>query len=593
MRDFSSIQLTELFLLNRLLSTSDPKCFFDIHETIKSEDFLIPEHQEIFNAIETVTVKEQQDIDIALIRNKIQKKTTVALLKKILELSMPPQKNTNVIDYANEILNAAKLRNTRKVLNNSLSLIDNSECPFDEILELVDKGILNIHDRSKSSNISVGSFALEFLAKMRAQKEGEITGISSTLPSLDRLIYSMAGSQMYVIAGRPSSGKTELILQMLIEAGRSGHRGLFFSLEMAKEELIKRTLSYLTEIPLSKIISANISKGDWTILDKCVSNIINLPLEIDDSSGITLSELMARARRYKIYHPDLAIIAVDYIQLLNTKGVSREHVVAEISRGMKTMAKNLKVPVLAVAQLSRQNEYREDKRPRLSDLRESGCIPGYFYIRMSNGSIIKLQELYEKKSKFLGKFLLAYDYEHSSIAPDRIINILFSGYKPIYSFVPKGQEEDKIVLQTTENHMIQAEVRSAQTGNVTYGGWLTTKLLYEQQKDGNQISIAGYNRQQNTVTWIPVIINNDEKDGVTPVFDITTEKYHSFLANDIIVHNSIEQDADVVMFIHRPGYYDKKLDSRETEIIVAKHRNGPIGTVTVVNDFPIQRITEV
>jgi len=230
------------------------------------------------------------------------------------------------------------------------------------------------------------------MAEAAFQREGKLSGISTGLDELDHLLGGLHKSDLIILAGRPSMGKTALATNIAFNVAKRCKRerqadgtmksvegGVvgFFSLEMSSEQLATRLLADFTGVPSDRVRRGDIQKADYEKLVDALTALNQLPLYIDDTGGITISALTARARRLQRVH-GLDLIVVDYLQLVTASGSKRTdgrvQEVSEITMGLKTLAKELNVPVIALSQLSRQVENREDKRPQLSDLRESGSI---------------------------------------------------------------------------------------------------------------------------------------------------------------------------------------------------------------------------
>ena len=203
----------------------------------------------------------------------------------------------------------------------------------------------------------------------------EFTGIPSGFYDLDDMLFGFQKSDLLILAARPAMGKTSLALNFLLEAGNKGHKAAFFSLEMPKEQLAMRLLSINSGIDLFKIMRGRLLDEELSEVVKHASALRELPIYIDDTAAITVNGLASRARRLASEH-GLDLIMVDYLQLMrgSTPTNSREQEISEISRSMKALAKELQVPVIALSQLNRALEARRDRRPMLSDLRESGAI---------------------------------------------------------------------------------------------------------------------------------------------------------------------------------------------------------------------------
>src|ERR687891_1109359 len=257
-----------------------------------------------------------------------------------------------------------------------------------EALDSAEQLIYGVSNRTLRDHLApVSELApgtLEMIQRLYEQ-EGEVTGVETGFEDLDRLTTGFHKSDLVILAARPAMGKTALALNAIWYA--SGERKIpvaIFSLEMSKEQLVQRLISQITRIPAQSLRSGNVKAEDWPKLVRGVAEVSRAPVWIDDTAGVTLMEIRAKVRRLASQlnvagELPLSLVVVDYLQLMvggeaRNRAENRQQEVAEISRGLKVLARDLDVPVLAVAQLSRAVEARHDKRPLLSDLRDSGAI---------------------------------------------------------------------------------------------------------------------------------------------------------------------------------------------------------------------------
>lgn len=253
-----------------------------------------------------------------------------------------------------------------------------------EALDAAEQLIYGISNRSLRDHLSpvseLAPGALEMIQRLYEQ-EGEVTGVETGFEDLDKLTTGFHKSDLVVLAARPAMGKTAMALNAIWHAaGEKKAPVAIFSLEMSKEQLVQRLISQTTRIPTQSLRSGNVKAEDWPKLLHGVAEVSKAPIWIDDTAGVSLMEMRAKTRRLASQlnaagGPPLALIVVDYLQLMiGNNRENRQQEIAEISRGLKVLARDLDVPVLAIAQLSRAVEARHDKRPMLSDLRDSGAI---------------------------------------------------------------------------------------------------------------------------------------------------------------------------------------------------------------------------
>jgi replicative DNA helicase len=257
-----------------------------------------------------------------------------------------------------------------------------------EALDSAEQLIYRVSNRTLRDHLApVSELApgtLEMIQRLYEQ-EGEVTGVETGFEDLDRLTTGFHKSDLIILAARPAMGKTAMALNAIWHA--SGEKKLpvaIFSLEMSKEQLVQRLISQTTRIPAQALRSGNVKAEDWPKLVRGVAEVSRAPIWIDDTAGVTLMEIRAKVRRLASQlnvagEEPLSLVVVDYLQLMiggdsRNRQENRQQEIAEISRGLKVLARDLDVPVLAIAQLSRAVEARHDKRPLLSDLRDSGAI---------------------------------------------------------------------------------------------------------------------------------------------------------------------------------------------------------------------------
>jgi len=270
----------------------------------------------------------------------------------------------------------------RELIGSSLDIItscyNQNEADIDYVIDEAEKKIFHIvHNKSQQNFVQLNIWlkkTFQHLSSIKSSSKG-VTGVSSSFKSLDKLTSGFQPGDLVILAARPSMGKTSFALNVAINAARNGASVGIFSLEMSAEQLTLRLLSTESGIDHQKIRNATISSEEWIELTHVAAELGDKKLFIDDTAGLNIMELRAKARKLKMKH-DINLLVVDYLQLLHStrKHESRHLEVSEISRFLKALAKELQVPIIALSQLSRAVDSRTDKRPMLSDLRESGAI---------------------------------------------------------------------------------------------------------------------------------------------------------------------------------------------------------------------------
>ncbi|MDB9311166.1 replicative DNA helicase [Aphanizomenon sp. CS-733/32] len=331
-----------------------------------------------------------------------------------------------------------------------------------------------------------------------------------------------------------------------------------FSLEMSKEQLVQRLLASEAGIESSYLRSGRISQTQWEPLSRAIDKLSDTPIFIDDTANITVTQMRSQARRLQAEQTkDLGLIVIDYLQLMEGSSDNRVQELSRITRSLKSLARELSVPIIALSQLSRGVEARTNKRPMLSDLRESGCLTGDTLVTLADHGIqIPIKDLVGKS----GFTIWALNERTMKLEKAIVSNAFSTGIKPVFTLTTRLGRK----IRATGNHKF-----------LTINGW---KRLDELNLQQQLIALAN-----SDIYWDEIV--SIIPDGEEEVFDLTVDKLHNFIANNIIVHNSIEQDADIVMMLYRDEYYSPDTPDRGiAEVIIAKHRNGPTGTVKLLFD---------
>ena len=350
-------------------------------------------------------------------------------------------------------------------------------------------------------------------------------------------------------------------------AMRHGQSIAIFSLEMSKEQLVQRLLSMDAAIDQQRLRTGWIEDDEWDRIVVAMEGLSQANLWIDDTAGISTTEMRSKARRLQAEH-GVDLIIVDYLQLMqstvgNKRNENRVQEVSEISRNLKGLARELNVPVLALAQLSRTVESRQSKVPQLSDLRESGCLAGESLVYLPDEGIYRPIEQLAGRKDFRVLALNTETWQHE---PAIVTNAFSTGCKPVYRLTTRLGR----TIRATANHKF-----------LTIHGWKRLDEITKDERIALPRCLAGpTHATMSDVYWDR--ITTIEPDGEAEVYDLTVDNLHNFVANDITLHNSIEQDADIVMFIYRDDVYNPDSERKNiADIIVAKHRNGPVGEVSL------------
>jgi replicative DNA helicase len=410
-----------------------------------------------------------------------------------------------------------------------------------------------------------------------------ITGVASGFTELDEITAGFQPSNLVIVAARPSMGKSSwavTVAQHIAVAERQPV--VIFSLEMSRHELVQRFLAAEAKVDSQRIRRGALQEQDWTRLSSALGRLAEAPIFIDDSANITLMEMRAKCRRLKARH-GLGMVIVDYLQLMQSprRSENRQQEVSEISRALKIFARELEVPVVCASQLNRGVEYRADKRPLLGDLRESGCLTGESLVTLASGEQVPISSL-------VGKCPEVATLDGWSVASARAVKVWRTGHKQVFRLTTSSGRW----VRATANHPF-----------LTLDGWKRLDELNLEERIAIPRPGPSNGRRARSISTFPTsgthaIVTEEEAvelfsaelawdrvrsvvaEGTADVFDMTVADTHNFMANGIVVHNSIEQDSDMVMFIYRDEVYNPDSEARgEAELIMAKHRNGPTGMV--------------
>jgi replicative DNA helicase len=370
----------EQSILGAILIEGD--AIIKVLEVLTAEDFYRESHRKIFKAMIDL-FERNEAIDLITITdclkrgNDLEAAGGVTYLSSLLNL-VPTA--ANVRYHARIVKEKALLRYLLSRTTEIQAKVYESGMEAEEMVDFAEQAIFEISDKRAKTSFStlkdVIKSSFEMIEHLYDKKEA-ITGVPSGFRQLDELTTGFQPGDLIVIGGRPSMGKTALGLNVAQHVGLEMKEPVaIFSLEMSKEQLALRMLCSEAMVDSNSVRRGFIRKEDWHKLTSAAGKLAEAPIFIDDSSGTSVLEMRAKARRLKMEHGALSLVVVDYLQLMRSRGglERREQEISEISRSLKGLAKELKVPVVALSQLNRGVEQRQDRRPTLADLRESGAI---------------------------------------------------------------------------------------------------------------------------------------------------------------------------------------------------------------------------
>lgn len=353
-------------------------------ESLNENLFYLDSHNKIFTVISYLS-EENKPIDIMTVSEELKKRNwlnSIGGIEYLTEVAKSVPTAANVDEYIKIVEEKAILR---RLIDEGTQIINeayNSTSSINDVLDNAETKILNVVKTRKGTEfrtIQDVLFKTQADLEKLSKNKGEITGIQTGFFKLDKITSGLHPNELIIIAARPGMGKTAFALNLATNIAMSGKTVALFNMEMSGEQLVTRMLASVGQIYGDKLKSGNLKNEDWKRINEAISRLADTKMYIDDTSGMTINEIRAKCRRLASMKDGLDIIIIDYLQLIQGsdryKG-NRVQEVTEISRNLKTLAMELKVPVIALSQLSRsvEGKGRKDNRPILSDLRESGSI---------------------------------------------------------------------------------------------------------------------------------------------------------------------------------------------------------------------------
>lgn len=358
-----------------------PETMISLADELTPDDFYKPANKIVFKTMLSL-LEKGEPIDATTMVSALTNQgdiSNIGGINYVVELVNSTPTSKNVEHYAKLVKEKANLRKVIAELSESLSSAYQGDISINEIIEKTEKSILDISNQNVGNGFRNVADILDThmqIVETRSQTDGFVTGLSTGFVGLDKITTGLHEGNLIILAARPAMGKTALALNIAKHVATMERKpAVIFSLEMGAEELIERMVASEGMIPGYHLKTGNLSTDEWKRLVHAQSNLYDVPIFVDDTAGIRISEIRSKARKLSQEMGGLGIIIIDYLQLITgSKRENRQQIVSEISRELKILAKDLRVPVIALSQLSRSVEQRQDKRPMLSDLRESGSI---------------------------------------------------------------------------------------------------------------------------------------------------------------------------------------------------------------------------
>lgn len=583
---------------------TNPNAYFSVAAFLNQDDFFLLRHQWIWQAIQRI-IERNEDFDYLTVGqelNDLGRLDEIGGIPYLMRLINNTPTSVHAEVYGRLVERASVRRRLLKAAEEIKAVALDEELGIERVIEEAESRLFNVTESQNQRDLlpirdAISEYfdRIEFLMENRDQALGLPTGFRA----VDTLLGGLQRSDLLIFAGRPGMGKTSFMLSVVLNAARFGGRIAIFTMEMGVEQIIQRLVSMETGINMQMLRLGQISQQEESRLVEAMGRLSKFQVYIDDTPALTPLQMRTKMRRMA-REVGVDLIIVDYMQLMNAGGIYENNRVQEISyisRSLKELARELNVPVMSAAQLSRAVEQRQDKRPQLSDLRESGCLAGDTLIYLpDSGRYVPIRDLAGTNG-----------FRVSSLNPDSwklepaVVSHAFStGVKPVFKLTTQLGR----TIRATANHKF-----------LTINGWKRLDELANEecvalpqlQNEALALPAAAneaFSREglRPSPTHAPVLDMDDvywdaiasiEPDGETDVYDLTVPGNSNFVANNIIVHNSIEQDADIVMFLYRDEVYNEATEyPNQADIIVAKHRNGPTGVVSLYFDKKITRFLD-
>tara|TARA_B110000261_G_scaffold162049_1_gene204832 strand:+ start:1003 stop:2796 length:1794 start_codon:yes stop_codon:yes gene_type:complete len=554
---------------------------------VREEFFYVESHKHIFKAAKQIyDEKTEVNIDIVCDRLKLAGlleplggvKTLIDLINTIV---ITNDIETYIVLLIDKYLRRQVIDAGNKIQILAYQSFDSIESLFDEAETI----LFRITQDKPTSNLLLTSEVLleTFVDLEKRSLQSTYSGIKSGFFDLDMLTQGFQKSDLIIIAGRPSMGKTAFALNLVRNVAELQDLPVaIFSLEMSRQQLIYRLLSTESQVVHSKLRTGNVNRDEWYAVSKAINVLANLKIYLDDTPNLSLISIRTKVNALNIKHGGIGMIVLDYLQLLSDPNArdSRVQELSRLTRGLKILAKEFDTPILVLSQLSRSVESRVNKRPLLSDLRESGCVSGEMRLYLHDYNKYTTIENF-LKNKIKKSLLVLKHLNHSYLCHLVSIKRGFStGIRLLYR------------LELFSNHVLKLTIKHKV---LTLRGWISldnlcSKDLLSSLDVTNLSKFLYFSLFDNSPRkrLIPnlsfAIIKSIDVDGYNLSYDLWVPSYNNYFINNSCVHNSIEQDADLVLMLYRDSYYTENVNDDITEVIVAKHRNGPVGTINLIFD---------
>ena len=606
----------------------DPDAIIKVASTLRDADFYREPHQWIYRALLSLH-ERREPADFVTLVDELERNEQLEDIggpAYITQLINSTPTAIYVDHYARIVERTATLRRLIGAANQIAELAYDESHDVDEVVDRAEGIIFGVSESRIHRDLTPVARILDEVVDQidfLARNQNRMMGVPTGFVLLDKMLGGFQKSDLIIVAGRPGMGKSSLGLSIAQNAARRyDARVAVFSLEMSSEQVVQRLLSVETAIDSHRLRMGQIDEEEWPILVEAANTLSGTNIFVDDTPGATVLEIRTKARRLYAER-GIDLIVVDYMQLMSGgggggRGENRQQEISFISRSLKGLARELNVPVIALSQLSRAVESRANNKPVLSDLRESGCLSGDTLVYLPDlGMHTQIRDLARGNSFRVA----AFDEFTQSFVRAEVSNAFCTGTRQVFRITSqKGR-----TVRATANHKFLTDcgwkrldelrpddcIATAKTSTQLMdapkpGEYVSAVNAFQSrlaaqpaqalsadiregplgiQRPGEELRPADVYADFGDEAGLDVYwdkVATIEADGVEDVYDLTVPEFHNFVANDIVVHNSIEQDADVVIFVYREDYYNEDTDRQNiADLMVAKHRHGTTGTVSL------------
>jgi replicative DNA helicase len=603
----------------------DPEAITRVMEVLRPEAFYISAHQDIYRA--AVTLHTQgKPTDLMSVTSWLYDQNLLDKVGGQSRLAQLVDRTTsavNIDQYAQLVMDKYLRRKLIHIGGEVAQLGFDTTTPLETVLDQAEQKVFNItQSRPQQGLVHTSDILTRTFSDIEKHNMGLVTpGIPCGFYDLDAMTQGFQRSDLIITAGRPAMGKTSFCLGIARNIAVHKLPVAIFSLEMSKEQLVYRLLSGESNIESGRLRAGRINQNEWQHLAFAIDNLSRLPMFIDDTPNISVTEMRSKARRLQAEQGGgLGLILIDYLQLMEGSGSeNRVQELSRVTRSLKGLARELNVPIIALSQLSRGVEARTNKRPMMSDLRE--CVTGDTLVWLADGRRLPIAELVGQTPE-----VVSMD-QKGRLVKARADLVWEVGTKPIYEITTASGRKIRATGKhqlysldgwqrvqefkvgdrlATANHMPIDRVKQEMTNQgishrqmaklreTAYGG--SSHFSFPPSR-GVQLNYAeileSFDLQEiatSDLFWDEIV--SIEPAGEAMVYDLTVPGPASWMADGIVSHNSgsIEQDADLIIMLYRDEYYNPDTPDRGVaEVIVTKHRNGPTGTVKLLFESQFTR----